>query len=44
MYDLPNSSGTDTESGTLVDLLDDEDLDNMWEEMEAIQVRNHLCS
>lgn len=37
MYDLP--SGEADVSGTLVDLIDDEDLEMMWEELDVMQVR-----
>eukprot|EP00879_Flechtneria_rotunda_P003268 GHRR01003493.1.p1 GENE.GHRR01003493.1~~GHRR01003493.1.p1 ORF type:complete len:493 (+),score=183.60 GHRR01003493.1:202-1680(+) len=33
MYDLP---GADGDGGTLVDLIDDEDLEMMWEELEVV--------
>lgn len=36
MYDLP--SGEADVSGTLVDLIDDEDLEMMWEEMDVMLV------
>jgi hypothetical protein len=37
MYDLP--SGDADGSGTLVDLIDDEDLEMMWEEQDVMLVR-----
>lgn len=39
MYDLP--SGEVDTSGTLVDLIDDEDLEMMWEELDVMLV-SHL--
>jgi hypothetical protein len=36
MYDLP--SGEADVSGTLVDLIDDEDLEMMWEELDVMHV------
>lgn len=36
MYDLP--SGEADVSGTLIDLIDDEDLEMMWEEMDFMLV------
>lgn len=36
MYDLP---GADGECGTLIDLLDDDDLEMMWEELDSFAVR-----
>lgn len=36
MYDLP--SGEADASGTLVDLIDDEDLEMMWEELDVMHV------
>lgn len=36
MYDLP---GADGECGTMIDLLDDDDLDMMWEELDSFMVR-----
>jgi hypothetical protein len=40
MYDLP--SGEADVSGTLVDLIDDEDLEMMWEELDVMHVRGGL--
>jgi hypothetical protein len=37
MYDLPGTGG-DGEGGTLVDLIDDEDLEMMWEELDSMVV------
>ena len=37
MYDLP-SGESDSTSGTLVDLIDDEDLEMMWEELDVMVV------
>lgn len=40
MYELPGSASGEAEGPpTLVDLLDDDDLECMWEEMAAMQVR-----
>jgi hypothetical protein len=45
-YDLP---GPDGDSGVLVDLIDDEDLEMMWEEFDSYAVSDmlltvlHLC-
>jgi hypothetical protein len=42
MYDLP--SGDADGSGTLVDLIDDEDLEMMWEEQDVMLVRHdNVC-
>ena len=41
MYDLPSggeAGGASGSDGLLVDLIDDEDLDMMWEEYEAAAV------
>ena len=38
MYDLP-ATNSDGDGGTLVDIIDDDDLELMWEEVEAAMVR-----
>jgi hypothetical protein len=40
-YDLP---GPDGDSGVLVDLIDDEDLEMMWEEFDSYAVSNMLLT
>lgn len=42
MYDLP-SAESEGGGGTLVDLLDDDDLEMMWEEMDVVTVRYNIC-